>query len=147
MRLTSSAPCLAAWRVMSTIWPASVVELGPPLQQPQPAQDRGEQIVEVMGEAAGQLADRIQPLRLHQLVFELPPLGDVEQRAEDFGRVAIGILGDDALVEENAIVVVGAAPAEFAGIAARLARALPSASATPADRPDGRGSARIRHRR
>ena len=69
IRLTSSAPCLAAWRVMSKIC-LLVVELRPPLEQAQAAQDRCQQIVEIMGEAAGQLADRIEPLRLHQPVFE-----------------------------------------------------------------------------
>ena len=71
--------------------PGLAVELRPPLQQPQAAQDRCKQIVEIMGEPAGQLADRIEPLRLHQPVFELSPLGDVEQRAQDFGRAAVDV--------------------------------------------------------
>ena len=87
IRLTSSAPCLAAWRVISRICAARLGRArARRSSSAEAAQDRGKQVVEVMGEAAGQLADRVDPLRLHQRLFELPPLGDVEQRAEDRRR-------------------------------------------------------------
>ena len=104
--------------------PALVVELRPPLEQAQAAQDRGKQIVEIMRQPAGQLADRIEPLRLHQPVFEHSPLGDVEQRAQDLGRAAVDRLRHDALVQEDAVGAVGASPAKLAGIGAPLADAL-----------------------
>ena len=44
------------------------------------ADDRGENIVEVVGHATGQLADRLHLLRLQQLLVELLVLGNVEQR-------------------------------------------------------------------
>ena len=47
-------------------------ERQPPLDQADAAEHRGEQIVEVVGDAAGQLADRVHLPRLEQLVLERP---------------------------------------------------------------------------
>ena len=44
-------------------------------------QNRGEEIVEVMGHAAGQLADGFEFLRLPDLIFKTFALGDILQRA------------------------------------------------------------------
>ena len=43
------------------------------------SEDRGEQVVEVVGEPSGHQAERLQPLRLAQLHLDLFPLGDVEE--------------------------------------------------------------------
>ena len=58
------------------------------LDQADAAEHRGEQIVEVVGDAAGQLADRVHLARLQQLVLELLAVGDVEQGAGEL-RVAL----------------------------------------------------------
>ncbi len=52
------------------------------LQQRQVAEDDGEQVVEVVGHAAGQLADRLHLLRLTQLLFQGVLLGNVPEDAE-----------------------------------------------------------------
>ena len=43
-------------------------------------EDRRQQIVEVVGDAAGQLADRLHLLGLEQLGFDIPVIGDVRCR-------------------------------------------------------------------
>ena len=87
IRRTSSAPCSAAWRIWSTISLLALVERQPAFEQVKAAEHRGEQVVEVVRDAAGQLADRIHLLRLDQLAFERALLGDVGQRAGEFGRL------------------------------------------------------------
>ena len=77
-RRTSSAPCSAAGCVMAEDLPLLVLERGPPLDQAEAADDRSEQIVEVVRDAAGQLADRIHLARLDQLSFRALAVGDVE---------------------------------------------------------------------
>ena len=47
------------------------------LQQRHVAQDAREQVVEVVGDAAGELADGLHPLRPDQALLELPAIGDV----------------------------------------------------------------------
>ena len=78
-------PCSAAWRVMPRILLLLVVQLQPPLDQAEAAEHGGEQIVEIVGDAAGQLADRVHLARLEQLLFEHLALGHVEQGAGIFG--------------------------------------------------------------
>ena len=60
------------------------------------AQDDRQQIVEIMGNAAGQLADRLHLLRLLQLLFQQPPFCNVLQRAIDGDSTALGINFDIA---------------------------------------------------
>ena len=50
---------------------------GPPSSHPGPAEDHGQQVVEVVGDAAGQPADRLHLLGLAQLLLQLQALGDV----------------------------------------------------------------------
>ena len=47
------------------------------------AENRGQQVVEVVRDAAGELADRLHLLRLAQLLFEPAPLGDVARVDDD----------------------------------------------------------------
>ncbi len=55
------------------------------LQEVEIADDDRQQIVEVMGDAAGQLADGLELLRLAQLFLELHPLSDVAADRHDRG--------------------------------------------------------------
>ena len=65
-------------------------------EQVEPAEHRGQQIVEIVRDAAGQLADRVHFLRLDQLAFERALLGDVGQRAGEFGGAAVGVFTSTA---------------------------------------------------
>src|SRR5581483_4164841 len=47
------------------------------------AEDRGQQVVEVVRDAAGEPADRLHLLRLQKLLFEQLSLGDVARHAHD----------------------------------------------------------------
>ena len=84
-------------------------------EQPGVADDRRQHVVEVVRDAAGELADRLHLLRLQQVRLELPAVGDVDhqpaQRPGPRGhphavaqpqRAPVG--GDDAVLE----LVVGA---------------------------------------
>jgi hypothetical protein len=53
------------------------------------AADHGEQVVEVVGDATGEAADRLQALCLPQLFLELFALGDVATDRLDAGRTAV----------------------------------------------------------
>ena len=57
-----------------------LVQRQPPLDHAEPAEHRGEQIVEIVRDAAGQLADRVHLAGLEQL-FSSSCVGDVEQGA------------------------------------------------------------------
>ena len=50
------------------------------------ARDRGQQVIEVVGDAAGEPADGLQPLRLEQLGLERLALRDVARRRGGGGR-------------------------------------------------------------
>ena len=88
-----------------------LVERHPPLDQAEPAEHRGEQIVEIVRDPAGQLADRVHLAGLDQLALELLAVGDVEQGAGKFDRLAVGVAQQHRLVEEMLVLAVGAAPA------------------------------------
>jgi hypothetical protein len=49
-------------------------------QNPESADDRGEQVVEVLGYAARQPSQRVELSDVYQLRLQLLPLGNVEQR-------------------------------------------------------------------
>ncbi len=75
------------------------------------AEDRGEDVVEVMGYAPGQSADRFHLLGLTQLFFQLDLVRIVDNETLDFGQVSVllktpdGILnGADDLAIESSIV-------------------------------------------
>ena len=63
------------------------------------ARDRREHVVEVVGDAAGELADRLHLLRLPQLLLELLLLGDVEEEALVADDRAVLVADRDRLVE------------------------------------------------
>ncbi len=56
--------------------------VGPEPDQRQVAEHGGQQVVEVVGHPAGQLADRLHLLGLPELLLQLPPLGHVHRHAE-----------------------------------------------------------------
>ncbi len=66
-----------------------------------------------MGDAAGELADRIHLAGLDELVFERAALGHVHQSAREFHRPVGAILQQDRLVVEMLPAPVGALPAIF----------------------------------
>ena len=72
----------------------------------QAARDGGEEIVEVVRDAAGQPSDRLHLLRLDQLAFELLSIRDVRERHQDLregaAHVTDGLRGD-AEVEARSI--------------------------------------------
>ena len=66
---------IAARSAAAAIWSSSGSELAVASveQGLRVAADHGEQVVEVVGDAAGEAADRLEPLRLAQLLLELEP--------------------------------------------------------------------------
>jgi hypothetical protein len=61
-------------------------------QQVAEADHRGQQVVEVVGDAAGELADRLHLLRLGELHLELLALGDVDEVGDPAGALARRLL-------------------------------------------------------
>ena len=90
-----------------------LAELDTPLDQAQTPDHRREQVVKVMRDAAGQLADCVHLLRLDQLIFERTLLADIGQRSGEFDRLAFRVPEQHGLVEEMLVVAVGAHPAIF----------------------------------
>src|SRR5205085_1582621 len=90
-----------------------LVERDPPLDQAEAAEDSCEEVVEIVGDAAGELADRVHLARLDELAFQILAVGDVEQGAGIFDRLALRVAKQNGLVEEVAILAVGALPAIF----------------------------------
>ena len=72
-------------------------------QQVGEADDRGQHVVEVVGDAAGELADGVHLLLLAELIFERPLLGDVEG-VDDHRLDPAGALRDRVDVETRAAV-------------------------------------------
>ena len=94
-------------------------------QQLGAAQDGREQVVEIVRDAAGELADRLHLLRLPELVLEALPVGDVPEVRQQRDRTPIGV-GDDREVEihpEHA--AVGPGPPGLEVHAPSLARHQP----------------------
>ena len=65
------------------------------------ADDRGQHVVEVVGDAAGELADRLHLLALRELLLERALLGDVEG-VDDHRVAAVGAVLDGVDVEAGA---------------------------------------------
>ena len=88
MRLNASSCCVSA----AARWPAfwifleigavGIVRAAVVQQQLGVAENRGQQVVEVVGDAAGEPADALDLLRLHQPLFEQPAVGDVARDAQ-----------------------------------------------------------------
>ena len=128
-RRTSSVPCSAARRVMPRILRWSSASGSAALDQAEPAEHRGEQIVEIVRDAAGQLADRVHLARLEQLVLEVLAVGDVEQRAGEFDRAGHRRRAAARPDRGNGVPAVGALPAIFDRERARRASRSASAAA------------------
>ena len=62
-------------------------------QQVRIADDRGQHVVEVMRDAAGELADRLHLLRLREILLQRALLGRVERVEEGGFRAALGFFG------------------------------------------------------
>ena len=60
-------------------------------QQIAVAEDRGQEIIEVVRDAAGQLAERFHLLRTQHLILQLLALGDVHERADKSHGLAVGV--------------------------------------------------------
>ena len=71
--------------------------LDPRGDQLQPAHDRGEQIVEIVGDAAGELAHRLHLLGLAERLLGLEPLADLGLEPVERGAEVGGALGDPPL--------------------------------------------------
>ncbi len=96
-------------------------------REPAVAGDRGEQVVEVVCDAAGEAPDRVHLLRLAQLRLELAALvlvllafGDVAREREDQLGIAVGVADRGRLALEHDPVAVLVPHA--GGVAQRLAR-------------------------
>ena len=64
-----------------------------------------------MRDTARQLADGVHLLRLDELAFQRPPLGDVGQRAGEFHCPSARVAEKHRLVVEMLVAAVGTAPA------------------------------------
>jgi hypothetical protein len=72
------------------------------------AGDRGEKVVEVVSDSAGQLPDRLDLLSLHQLLGEESALGDVEHDSlETIGLALIGRQEDCVVSHPNGATLTG----------------------------------------
>src|SRR3546814_1398096 len=69
-------------------------------QQVGKADHRRQQVVEVVGDAAGELADRLHLLRLDELALEVLLLGRIDEMDDEAGQGAVAALG--AVHEERA---------------------------------------------
>ena len=72
------------------IGPQRVVERNVVEHQVAVTEDRSEQIVEIVGDAAGELANRLHLLRLPQLFFQLAPIGQIADIHDDRPHRPVG---------------------------------------------------------
>ena len=99
------------------------------------ADDRRQEVVELVGHSAGQRADRLPLLRLQELALKLQPVelglapgGDVVRRADDADHLAGGVAeGKDARLHEDARAVL----AEILALVAKFAAVRGGAHAQP----------------
>ena len=82
----AAAPCAAVDVALEIAEPAL---RQPRLQQLQAADDPGQQVVEVVRDAAGELADGLHLLRLEQLLARLPPAASAASRRSVMSRVIL----------------------------------------------------------
>ena len=92
------------------------------------AEDRGQQIVEVVGDAAGELADGLHFLRLTELRFEGLPLADVDADAEEPNGGAQRVVEHPTASGQPMDAAVGPDGPAFrvTGVLARVASAMDS---------------------
>src|ERR1700674_1638216 len=79
------------------------------------AEDRGEKIIEVVGDAAGQLPKCFHLLRAHELVLQLFPRGYIHDGADETNRRARRITNDQRALEQIPIGTIAVAEPVFAG--------------------------------
>ena len=92
-----------------------VREVRAALNKARAAEDGGKEIVEIVSDATGELADRIHLLGLDELAFQQAPFGDIGQGAGIFLRPALGIPQQHRLIVEIPVTAVGAVPAVLDG--------------------------------
>ena len=85
------------------------------LEQFRIAENHGKQVVEVVGDAAGELADRLQSLRLLKLFFQRETLGDVGVDGEDRFRFTVVVADQAPARLGDHPVTVGVVAAETTG--------------------------------
>ena len=90
----------------------------------QVADDDAEEVVEVVGEAAGELPDRLQLLPLVDLLLDAHRLRDVPERPGDLDGVAAGVAHERGLVLHPPVAAVAAAEAEARALLAGLLELL-----------------------
>ena len=138
-RRTRSDPCSARALGHRQDLLALVRQLGAPLDQSEPAKHRGEQIVEIVRDAAGQLADRVHLLRLDELAFERSPLGDVGQRAGELDRTPVARRGEAPPGRGNACSCRRRSASDIRPRNGPVGRAAASAFGRARDHPRGGG--------
>src|SRR4029077_20421030 len=77
------------------------------------AKNRGQQIVEIVSNAAGELTDHLELLGLAQALLHLPPLGHIPDRAGEAEGVAALTAIETTFSHHPAYFVIGADKAAF----------------------------------
>ena len=113
---TSSAPRSAARSAMSAVSRARASATGPFGQQVQIADDDGQKVVEVVGDAAGQLADAFHLLGLRQLALRHPSIGHILTNGDDAGRGVRRAIVLKSLGPDGACAAIRARDVEFVGV-------------------------------
>ena len=102
------------------------------------AENGGEEIIEVVRDAAGELAEGFHLLRTDHLIVQLLARGDVHERADQAGGLALRVAFDRGALEDLQIIAVRSLEAVFSAPAARRWQAPPEARARCGrDRRDG----------
>ena len=78
------------------------------------AEDRGEKIIEIVGDAAGQLTKRLHLLRAHELVLQLFARGHIHEGADETNGRASRVPDDQRAFEQVPIGTVAVAEPIFA---------------------------------
>ena len=117
------------------------------------AEDRGEEVVEVVGDAGGELADRLHLLRLSQLLLVALARRQVARDRLDRPRRAVGALDPARDLERDAAAVLGRDRhldrPERRAVAGRLEQLVDAGAACrrrPGRAPSGRRPPRARSR-
>ena len=89
------------------------------LQQGHVADDAREQVVEVVGDAAGELTDGLRPLGLHQSLLELAAVGHVGAAADQAEECPLAVEARHGDVQQPPVLIVGPPHAILDDAAAR----------------------------
>ena len=114
-------------------------------EEPRPADDGGQHVVEVVGDAAGELPDRFEFLALAETRFEIASLGDIAGHADEPGEPfpAVGERPEHGGADEAAAVL--AAAHAFALGVTQLARVLEPSIEGADRRVEQRGDGLVLH--